>query len=67
MLLVLLDDHERRWSRAEIEGELAIIKRGALDDAVAGLVAAGVVYAEDGVVRASDAARRLDELGLIGV
>ncbi|HEY3865022.1 MAG TPA: hypothetical protein VGL54_02920 [Solirubrobacteraceae bacterium] len=67
MLLVLRDDHERRWSRAEIEAELAIIKRGVLDDAVAGLAAVGVVHTEDGVVWASDATRRLDGLGLIGV
>jgi hypothetical protein len=51
----------------ELEGKLADIERDVLDDAVAGLAATGVVHTQDGAVWASDAARRLDELELIGV
>ena len=64
---VLRDDHEWRWSRAELEGKLADIDRDVLDEAVAGLAARGVLCVESGVVWASDGARCLDELGLIGV
>lgn len=67
VLQLLRDDHERRWPRMELEGKLADIERDVLDDAVAGLAATGVVHTQDGAVWASDAARRLDELELIGV
>ncbi|HEY5342541.1 MAG TPA: hypothetical protein VIJ66_02660 [Solirubrobacteraceae bacterium] len=67
VLLVLRDDHERRWSRAELESKLADIEQDVLDDAVAGLAATGVVRMEDDALWASDAVRRLDELELIGV
>jgi hypothetical protein len=67
VLQVLRDDHERRWSRAELESRLADIDRDVLDGAVAGLAAGGVLCVESGVVWASDAAWCLDQLGLIGV
>jgi hypothetical protein len=51
----------------EMERKLADIEQDVLDDAVASLVATGVVHTEDGAVWASDVARRLDGLGLIGV
>ena len=67
VLQVLRDDHERQWSRAELEGKLADIEQDVFDEAVADLAATGVVHTEDGAVWASDAARHLDELELIGV
>jgi len=67
VLLLLRDDHERRWSRVELEGKLSDIEQDVFDDGVADLAATGVVHTEDGAVWASDAARRLDELELIDV
>ena len=67
VLLLLRDDHERCWSRAELEGKLSDIERDVFDGALSRLAATGVVGMEDGAVWASDAVRRLDELELIGV
>jgi hypothetical protein len=67
VLQVLRDDHEWRWSRAELESKLADIEWDVLDMAVARLAATGVVHEENDVVWASEAVRRLDELELIGV
>jgi hypothetical protein len=67
VLQVLRDDHAWRWSRAELEGKLDDVDRDVLDEAVAGLAARGVLCVESGAVWASDTARCLDELGLIGV
>lgn len=67
VLQLLRDDHERRWPRAELERRLKDIERDVLEGALSRLAATGIVGTEDGVVWASDAVRRLDELGLIGV
>ena len=67
VLQVLRDDRRERWSSAELQGELGGLELGLIDRAIAGLAASGVVHAQEGVVCASDAARHLDELELIGV
>lgn len=67
VLQVLRDDHESRWLRAELESRLAEIDGDVLDEAMAGLAAGGVLCMENDVVWASDTARCLDDLGLIGV
>ncbi len=67
VLQLLRDDHERRWPRVELGRKLQDIERDVLDEALLGLVVTGVVSIDDDAVWASDAARRLDELELIGV
>jgi hypothetical protein len=68
IVLVLLseDGGERRWSRAEL-GEGMGVERGSLDAALIGLLDAGVLNQEEDCVWPSSAARRLDELELIGI
>jgi hypothetical protein len=68
IVLVLLseDDGERRWSRAEL-GEGMGVECGSLDAALTGLLDTGVLRQEEGCVWPSNAARRLDELELIGI
>jgi hypothetical protein len=69
IVLALLNDEgdtRRRCSRAELGEELGAGQRqlqGALD----GLLRAGVVCAGEDLLWASAAARRLDELELIGI
>jgi hypothetical protein len=67
VLQVLRNDHDRRWSRAELEDELVYLEARVVDGALADLRQQGVVQVEGGAVWASVAARRLDELDLIGV
>jgi hypothetical protein len=57
---------ERRWSRTELAAELGADATG-LDSAVAALHGQGVVCLAEDDVWASPAARRLDELELIGI
>jgi hypothetical protein len=68
IVLVLLseDDGERRWSRAEL-GEGMGVEQSALEVALNGLLDAGVLRQEENSVWPSSAARRLDELELIGI
>jgi Fe2+ or Zn2+ uptake regulation protein len=71
VLQLLRDDHERKWSRAQLALELqadgAEIDREAVDEAVSRLEREGVLGATEQEVWASTAAWRLDELELIGV
>jgi hypothetical protein len=67
VLQLLRNDHAVRWSRVELDDEIAYIEPGVLDVAVTDLHGEGIVQFEDGVVWASAAARRLDDLDLIGV
>jgi len=75
VLQLLRDDHERMWSHAqlaiELESELepdrAEIARRALGEALRRLEREGVLGTSEHQAWASNAARRLDELGLIGV
>jgi hypothetical protein len=71
VLQLLRDDHERKWSRAQLAIELQAdgeeIDREAIDEAVRRLEREGVLGATEQEVWASSAAWRLDELELIGV
>jgi len=67
IILALLNaDGERRWSCAELAAELGA-EAQALQDALCRLSEAGVVCLAGTEVWASSAARRMDELGLIGI
>jgi len=66
VLQLLRDDHDQRWSREELRTELdadAI----AVESALRRLHGEGVLCLAEEEVRASPAARRLDELGLISI
>jgi hypothetical protein len=68
IVLALLDDADtrRRWSRAELSEDLGTDQRqlqGALD----GLLGAGVICTAEELLWPSAAARRLDQLELIGI
>ena len=65
IVLQLLSE-ERRWSRAELASELGAEATG-LDSALAALHGQGVLCLAEDDVWASRAARRLDELELIGI
>ena len=67
VLQLLRDDHDERWSRAELETELEDDKPLALSDAIAHLERQSVVVVQGEHVLASLAVRRIDELGLVGV
>jgi hypothetical protein len=68
IVLALLDDDDvrRRWSRAELSEDLGA-DQGQLQGALDGLLAAGVICAAEEHLWPSAAARRLDELELIGI
>jgi hypothetical protein len=66
VLQLLRDDHDPHWSRVELASELGA-DTTAVETALRGLRASGVVSLADDLVSASPAARRLDELELISV
>ena len=68
IVLVLLseDGGERRWSRAEL-AEATGVEQGELAMALSGLLNTGVLAREADRVWPSSAARRLEELELIGI
>ena len=67
VLQLLRDDHDERWSRAELEAEINGMEPSVLRSAIAELERRGVVVAQGEHVVASRCARHLDELGLVGV
>jgi DNA-binding HxlR family transcriptional regulator len=67
VLQVLRDDHEQRWSPMELAREISDFEPAVIEHALARLVHEGVVHRDGARVRASRAARCLDELELIGV
>jgi DNA-binding HxlR family transcriptional regulator len=67
VLQLLRDDHDERWSRAELETALDDVEPLALSDAIAHLERRGVVVTQGEHVLASPAVRRIDELELVGV
>jgi DNA-binding HxlR family transcriptional regulator len=67
VLQLLRDDHDERWSRAELEAEIDDVEPSVLSSAIAGLERQGVVVAQGKHVVASQCARHLDELGLVGI
>jgi hypothetical protein len=66
VLLLLTDEHQQAWSRGRLSAELQA-DPPTLERALARLTQAGVVDLEDADAHASRAARRIDELGLIGI
>lgn len=67
IVLALLDDEaDRRWPRARLAAELGV-EAASLARALERLSRLGVVCVTDEHVCASAAARRIDELGLIGI
>lgn len=67
ILHLLCADHYECWSMREMESELATIELSAIEAALESLKEAGVVLVEDGQVRATEAAKRLEALDLIAV
>ena len=67
VLQVLRDDHDHRWSRSELETEIARVEPLDMSDALARLQESGIVYISRESVWASRATERLDELGLIAI
>lgn len=67
VLQILRDDHEERWSRAELAAEISDLKPAILDEALVRLEREGVLCLKGRFVSASRAARRLDELELIAI
>ncbi|HSZ70981.1 MAG TPA: hypothetical protein VK756_11550 [Solirubrobacteraceae bacterium] len=67
VLQILSDDHEGRWSRAALAGEMSDCAPAALDRALLSLERDGVLCRDGGDIAAARATRRLDELELIGV
>jgi hypothetical protein len=65
VLQVLRNDHDERWTRAELEAE--DFDPLTVDEALRRLAAEGVVILEGQQVRASTCARRIDALELIGI
>jgi hypothetical protein len=66
VLQLLREDHDPGWAREELLAEIGA-EAQAFEDALRRLDAEGVVHAAETQLRASRAARRIDELGLIGV
>jgi DNA-binding FadR family transcriptional regulator len=75
VLQLLRDDHERMWSHAqlaielesELESDQAEVGRQTVREALRRLEREGVLGMTEHQAWASNAARRLDELGLIAV
>ena len=67
VLQLLRDDHDERWSRAELAVELDDFEPSVLAAALERLQEQGVVVAELDAILASPSARRLDALGVIGI
>jgi DNA-binding transcriptional ArsR family regulator len=66
VLLLLEDGHPRAWSRGQLAAALEA-DPPALERALDSLTQAGVLDLAGADVRVSRAARRIDELGLIGI
>jgi hypothetical protein len=66
VLQLLRDDHGQQWSREELSAEIAA-EPAALELALSRLAADGILCTQAANVSASTAARRMDELGLIGI
>jgi hypothetical protein len=67
VLQVLRDDHDDRWSRAELEREIYDIEPAAIAEALERLRQEGVVHLSGDLVWASRAALWLDGLGMVSI
>ena len=63
----LRDDHDERWSRAELEAELDHADPLMIGDALTRLADHGVIELSEKTARASPATAHLDELEMIAV
>lgn len=66
-LQLLRDDHDERWTLAELEREVPDVSSHAVRGALGRLRAEGVAVGCGRHVLASRSARRIDDLELIGV
>jgi hypothetical protein len=67
ILQLLRDDHDERWTRAELHVEASDMELSTLNSAFELLERHGIAVAQGEYVLASRCARHLDELGLVGV
>ena len=67
VLQVLRDDHEARWTLAELQTEVTDLDPAALADALSRLEPHGVVVACEKTVLASRCALHLDALGMVSI
>lgn len=67
MLQVLREDHEARWSRAELEREIYDIAPLEISDTLERLRREGLVHVEGELVLAVRAARHLEDLGMFSI
>jgi len=67
VLQVLRDDHDERWARAELEGEIYDIEPLAISEALERLREEGVVRISGESVWASRCAHHLDALGMVSI
>lgn len=67
VLQVLREDHDDRWSRAELQRAASDLSPEDIESAIEYLASQGVVELDGDQVWASLCARHLDELGLITI
>jgi DNA-binding HxlR family transcriptional regulator len=67
VLQLLRDDHDERWSLAELQAAVSNQEPSALGSTLAHLEQHGVVVPQSEYVLASRCARHLDDLGLVGI
>jgi hypothetical protein len=67
VLQVLRDDHDERWSRAELEQEIYDVEPLVISDALERLKEESVVHLSGEHVWASRCARHLDALGMVSI
>jgi len=65
VLVLLSNDHDERWSRAEIERELYDVQPTVVNDAIESLKEGGVAHAADEHLWASQPVQHLNTLGII--
>jgi DNA-binding HxlR family transcriptional regulator len=68
VLQLLRDDHDKQWSRTELQTRLNDVEPAALASALERLEQQGVVLVRSAdAILASPCARHIDALGLIGI
>lgn len=67
VLQVLRNDHDERWSRAELEREIYDIEPQMLGEALESLRQEGVIHLSGELVWASRCAIHLDGLGMVSI
>jgi hypothetical protein len=67
VLQVLREDHDERWTRAELEREIYDIEPAAIGEALERLRGEGVVHVSGQLAWASRCAWHLDELGMVSI